>query len=265
MEDSKFPSVVKGQIGGGSIQTVNARDLHDFLESGQDFSTWIKNRISQYGFVDGQDFVIEAAPQNYGAGNRGSRIEYHLSLDMAKELSMVERNEKGKVARQYFIECERRAKEPLAIPTTAEAFASAFQMIAQAERTQAEHAKAIASVEKRIEEVEMAQTVLTRKPAGSESITHIRRRIGHLYGLSANVIDEVMRQMPYSPRPAAMVKNDHVDAEGTSYAVFWQKDVSKTFERFVSECEQVTPFMYTHPFIEGRFRFVGRRLAARAA
>lgn len=264
MQDSKFPSVVKGQIGGGSIQTVNARDLHSFLEVGKVFGAWINDRIDQYGFVENQDFVVFSETGKNPNGGRPSK-EYALSLDMAKELSMVERNEKGKVARQYFIECERRAKEPLAIPTTAEAFASAFQMIAQAERTQAEHARAIASVERRIEEVEMAQTVLLRKPAGSESITHIRRRIGHLYGLSANVIDEVMRQMPYSPRPAAMVKNDHVDAEGTSYAVFWQKDVSKTFERFVSECEQVTPFMYTHPFIEGRFRFVGRRLAARAA
>lgn len=261
MEDSKFPSVVKGQIGGGSIQTVNARELHAFLEVATRFNDWITARIHDFGFVENQDFVTFTENPVKGRPSK----EYALSLDMAKELSMVERNEKGKQARQYFIECERRAKEPLAIPTTAEAFASAFQMIAQAERTQAEHAKAIASVEKRIEEVEMAQTVLMRKPAGSESITHIRRRIGHLYGLSANVIDEVMRQMPYSPRPAAMVKNDHVDAEGTSYAVFWQKDVSKTFERFVSECEQVTPFMYTHPFIEGRFRFVGRRLAARAA
>lgn len=115
LEHSKFPPVVKGHIGEGSIQTVNARDLHSFLEVGKDFSTWIKGRIDQYDFIDGTDFVTyEAAPQNGGAGKRGARIEYAITLDMAKELSMVERNEKGKQARQYFIECERRAKDPVA-------------------------------------------------------------------------------------------------------------------------------------------------------
>lgn len=98
-------------IGGEQVQAVSARDLHAFLEVGKDFSSWIRSRIEQYGFVADQDFMIfDAAPQNGGAGNRGVRIEYAISLDMAKELAMVERNEKGKAARQYFIACERRAK-----------------------------------------------------------------------------------------------------------------------------------------------------------
>lgn len=103
--------VAERQIGDGAVQTVNARDLHAFLEVGKDFSTWIKGRIEQYGFVEHHDFVtFDAAPQNGGAGNRGHRVEYAISLDMAKELAMVERNDKGKQARLYFIECERRAK-----------------------------------------------------------------------------------------------------------------------------------------------------------
>ncbi|MBN4665398.1 phage antirepressor KilAC domain-containing protein [Pandoraea nosoerga] len=113
--------VAERQIGDGTIQTVNARDLHAFLEVGKDFSTWIKGRIEQYGFVEHHDFVtFDAAPQNGGAEgfpqNRGKPLggrpakEYAISLDMAKELAMVERNDKGKEARLYFIECERRAK-----------------------------------------------------------------------------------------------------------------------------------------------------------
>lgn len=94
-----------------TVQTVNARDLHAFLEVRKDFSTWIKGRIEQFEFVENQDFVtFESAPQNGGAENRGLRVEYHLTLDMAKELSMVERTTKGKEARQYFIECERVAR-----------------------------------------------------------------------------------------------------------------------------------------------------------
>lgn len=110
-EHNHFPTVVEGQIGDNLVQTVNARDLHAFLKVGKDFSTWIKDRIEQYGFSENSDYVVfDAAPQNGGAGNRGVRREYAVSIDMAKELSMVERNERGKQARQYFLACERKAK-----------------------------------------------------------------------------------------------------------------------------------------------------------
>lgn len=91
-------------------RAVNARELHQFLESKQDFSNWIKSRIEKYGFVENQDYcsfnkIIE---REVGATKR---IEYALSVDMAKELSMVENNEKGRLARKYFIECEKIARD----------------------------------------------------------------------------------------------------------------------------------------------------------
>ncbi len=84
-------------IGEGLVQTVNARDLHVFLEIGKDFSTWLKSRIEQYEFIENQDFVCSPVLGSEGRGGH-NRIDYHLTLDMAKELSMVERNEKGKQA-----------------------------------------------------------------------------------------------------------------------------------------------------------------------
>jgi anti-repressor protein len=115
-EHSAFPAIAIGSIGAASVQTVNARDLHAFLNSKKDFSTWIKDRIDAYGFASEIDFTtFEASPLNGGAGNRGIRIEYAVTIDMAKELSMVERNEHGKRARQYFIECEKRAKAPATV------------------------------------------------------------------------------------------------------------------------------------------------------
>lgn len=82
---------------------------------GRDFSTWIKDRIAAYGFVDGRDYVTEAAPGFTGAGNRGARIDYFLTLDMAKELAMVERTQRGKEARAYFIEPANDASRPLCV------------------------------------------------------------------------------------------------------------------------------------------------------
>ena len=89
----------------GELQPlVNARDLHTFLESGQEFSAWIAKRIEKYGFVQDQDFLINLSKTPTGGR---PTTDYHITLDMAKELSMVERNAKGKQARQYFIACEK--------------------------------------------------------------------------------------------------------------------------------------------------------------
>ena len=98
--------VAERQIGDGAIQTVNARDLHAFLGVGKDFSTWVNDRIQQYGFVENQDFVCSPILGSKERSGRGgsNRKDYHLTLDMAKELAMVERNNKGKQARLYFIE-----------------------------------------------------------------------------------------------------------------------------------------------------------------
>lgn len=109
--DSALINIAPRPIGNATVQTVNARDLHAFLGVGRDFSSWLKERVEQYGFIENQDFTIY--PRNGGQMERGRQfIEYALTLDTAKELSMVERTEKGKQARQYFLECERRAKAP---------------------------------------------------------------------------------------------------------------------------------------------------------
>lgn len=96
---------------GNGKRAVSARELHLFLESKQDFSNWINNRIIKYGFIQNQDFEIFNKFIENPSGGR-PRIEYALSMDMAKELAMVEGNEKGKEARRYFIECERLAQNP---------------------------------------------------------------------------------------------------------------------------------------------------------
>ncbi|WP_375688001.1 MULTISPECIES: antA/AntB antirepressor family protein, partial [unclassified Bartonella] len=87
--------------------TVNARELHTFLEVKSEFRNWIKNRIKECKFRENIDFV--ALSKNLE--NSGKVKEYHITLDMAKHLSMIERNDKGHEARQYFIKCERLLKQ----------------------------------------------------------------------------------------------------------------------------------------------------------
>ena len=100
--------IEKSNVGGDLIETVNARELHSFLEVQTRYNDWIKNRISEYSFVEESDFYSFFSKSS---GGRPSK-EYAISIGMAKELAMVERNDKGRQAPQYFIECERRLKQP---------------------------------------------------------------------------------------------------------------------------------------------------------
>lgn len=127
--------ITSRHIGTDAVQTVNARDLHTFLEVKTAFKDWIARRIADYGFTDGLDFCSFLSESS---GGRPAN-EYALSLDMAKELAMVERNDKGKQARQYFIECERRAKAapaaliPQSLPEALRLAADLAEQKAQAE------------------------------------------------------------------------------------------------------------------------------------
>ena len=87
-------------------QAVLGRDLHAFLEIGKDYSTWFKD-MCQYGFIAGQDFTPKSGKTSEAGGR--TRIDHIISLEMAKEICMIQRSPLGKQARQYFIECERRA------------------------------------------------------------------------------------------------------------------------------------------------------------
>ena len=88
-------------------QAVLGRDLHAFLEIGKDYSTWFKE-MCQYGFIAGQDFTPKSGKTSEAGGR--PRIDHIISLEMAKEICMIQRSPLGKQARQYFIECERRAR-----------------------------------------------------------------------------------------------------------------------------------------------------------
>lgn len=102
-----FPMIViPRQIGTETVPAVDARELHGFLGVATPFRDWITRRIETYGFLEGEDFHAELRES---PGGRPSK-EFAISLGMAKELAMVERGDKGRQARAYFLECERLAK-----------------------------------------------------------------------------------------------------------------------------------------------------------
>lgn len=101
--------VFTGELIEKPTQYCNARDLHASLQVGRDFSNWIKDRIEQYGFIEGEDYSPNLARI---PGKRGQpRMDYHLTLDMAKELAMIENNEIGRAVRRYFIQAEKELRQ----------------------------------------------------------------------------------------------------------------------------------------------------------
>ena len=118
---------VTSAIGGQTVQTVSARQLHAALEVQTRFNDWIARRIEEYGYQESEDYEIttistndlesenedldysnlsnqDVTNMNWGGDRRS--VDYRLTLDMAKELAMIENNDKGRQVRRYFIERE---------------------------------------------------------------------------------------------------------------------------------------------------------------
>lgn len=96
----------------GGQQAVNARYLYEWLQIRKQFADWIKMQIIRCDLVENEDYEVLLHQEVKQSGRGGSnRIDYALSLNAAKEISMMSQTEKGKQARRYFIECERIAQE----------------------------------------------------------------------------------------------------------------------------------------------------------
>lgn len=122
-------------------QAVSGRELHRFLEVGRDFTTWMKQMIG-YGFTKDTDYVVYTENGENLQGGRPSQ-DYILSLDMAKQICMLQRSDKGMQARAYFIECEKKlqAAQVQALPHD---YLSALKALVTSEEAKQE---AIAKVE----------------------------------------------------------------------------------------------------------------------
>ena len=92
-------------------QLVSGRELHKFLGVKTRYSIWF-DRMSEYGFTEDIDYTAVVQKRTTAQGNQTEYIDHAMKLDMAKEVSMIQRNEKGKQARQYFLEVEKAWNNP---------------------------------------------------------------------------------------------------------------------------------------------------------
>lgn len=92
-------------------QLVSGRELHGFLEVKTPYPKWFE-RMTDYGFSEDVDYVVTDIFVRNSNGGRQTQIDHAMKLDMAKEVSMIQRNDKGKQARQYFLEVEKAWNNP---------------------------------------------------------------------------------------------------------------------------------------------------------
>ena len=100
--------ITKNTINGVEINSMNAREIHEYLEIKTPFSMWIKRAIEKYDFLENEDFTTHKF-----VNGKATQTDYVVSFDMAKELCIVEPNEKGKETRKYFIAVEKQYQQQI--------------------------------------------------------------------------------------------------------------------------------------------------------
>lgn len=226
--------------------TMSSREIAELVEARHDSVKRTMERLSESGLIS---FTPLVETSHEGSGARPVEV---YQVDERDSYVVVARLSPEFTARlvDYW---QHHRNQHARLPTTAEAFASAFTMLAEHERRQAEQDRKMKAISADIELIKDTAP-MKAKPQNAESITEVRKRMNKKYGLPPRIIDIVLNGFAYSPRPAGMVKNSHEDAQGSSYAVYWIRDVTQVFKLFVSECTMVTATQATHRLIEGRFK-----------
>ncbi|MDT2886407.1 ORF6C domain-containing protein [Lactococcus lactis] len=209
-------------------QVVSGRELHEFLEVGTPYTQWFE-RMVDYGFTENIDFIGLSQKSEKPQGGRPIQ-DHALKIDMAKEISMIQRNEKGKQARQYFIEVEKELKQQL-LPQTPE------QQIALLAQGNVNLNKKVAVMEDKLEDISdrmglppiQAKILLSVRKnniitllggAQSNAYRKIHRKVYSEFGRDFNKYFEVPR---YDAIPLSRID------EALEYSKTWQPSTNTTF------------------------------------
>ena len=152
-------------------QAVSARELYDFLQPTERFASWFDRQL-QYGFVDNQDYL---GCEVFNALARQSLQDYFVTIDMAKEISMIQRSDKGKQARQYFLECERKLKVQIVTPAIPQSFAEALQLAADQAKQLELAAPKIAHYDKVVERDTLLNATTVAQSVGVKSANALNK------------------------------------------------------------------------------------------
>jgi len=110
MSISDIIKVTKTAVNGEIIDSVNSREIYEYLEVDSKYNDWIKRVIERYDFTEGEDFTILRIENG-----KNVFLDYIVTLDMARELCMISSTPKGKEVRKYFIDIAKESNKPLSL------------------------------------------------------------------------------------------------------------------------------------------------------
>jgi len=192
-------------------RSVNARELHIKLESKQQFSHWIQDRIKKYEFIENTDFSKQ---DNFiYVGNlRRPQTDYHLTIDMAKELAMVENNQIGRKIRRYFIEVEKRYRTIVEAPQNIFDFMRLALDQIEANENEIKNVKLLSENNaKQIEEIQSKIDVTIRKDycltsdIAEQLQLYSEKNLPH-----SNLIGAIARQLGYKTSYKHYYEDEHI-------------------------------------------------------
>ncbi len=172
----------------GEQPTISARELHERLEIKSNFTTWFE-RMCEYGFSEGIDYYSFLNNRSDGLAGK-PRTDHQLTIDMAKELCMIQRTEIGKRCREYFINLEKQWNSPDAV--MARALQIADQKLEVAKQQNGNLIETTAVQAKQIEEMKPKATYcdMVLQSAGLMPITTIAKD----YGKSAKWLNKWLHE-----------------------------------------------------------------------
>lgn len=161
---------------------VSGRQLHQVLGVKTPYSMWF-DRMVEYGFTENQDFLLNNFVKQTGRGGH-NKIDHVLKLDMAKEIAMIQRTDKGKEVRQYFIQVEKDFNSPEKIMARA-------LKIADSKIISLEHKNEVLQLE--LEEARKQTDYLDLILQTKDMLT--TTQIAQDYGMSANKFNQILKQV----------------------------------------------------------------------
>lgn len=234
-------------ITGGQAVTMSSREIADLVEARHNDVVTTIERLFDKG-------LLRSSRKTRRESTGGRPIDVYDLIERDTHLVVAGYSDEHRArVVDRWQDLEAKTSRPM---TQAEQMLAHAQIRVQLERRQQQIEQQVAALTETVSDMDRAHPLLDSIPNGMESITAIRQRIGKQYGLPPRVIDAVVREMPHSPRPFAMVRSKHEELNARPFAVWAKAEISRVFERFARGCTFVTQHRATHPdFGAGLERF----------
>jgi hypothetical protein len=231
-----------------NVKTMNLKEITDLLNVRHDKAMLKVDRMAkepEFGTVSKMDIVYNAQGQTVETYILDKRQSVAVSsvLNTALLMRVIDRWEELE---------SQQAPKPM---TQLEMIAGMASSMVEVERKQVEQAKALEDITSKVERLETSDKVLSSCPVNAEGITSICARMNLKYSIPVWAVKEIVRGS-YGIRPAGNVQNQHENANGSTYVVWWVSDITALFKRIAGESERVTATLVTHPTVSKRFKLI---------